>query len=48
MESPIVSLFKKGRRDDPGNYRGKTLLNMVVELCDNGDHSGLRMMLLFC
>ena len=25
----IVSLFKKGNKQDPGNYRGITLLNAV-------------------
>ena len=28
----IVSLFKKGDREDPGNYRGITLLNVVGKL----------------
>ena len=28
----IVSLFKKGDREDPGNYRGITLLNLVGKL----------------
>ena len=27
-EGVIVSLFKKGDQEDPGNYRGITLLNM--------------------
>ena len=31
-EGLIVSLFKKGDRDDPGNYRGITLLNVVGKL----------------
>ena len=28
----IISLFKKGDREDPGNYRGITLLNVVGKL----------------
>ena len=28
-EGLIVSLFDKGAREDPGNYRGITLLNVV-------------------
>ena len=28
----IVSLFKKGDREEPGNYRGITLLNLVGKL----------------
>ena len=28
----IVSLFKKVNREDPGNYRGITLLNVVGKL----------------
>ena len=28
----IVSLFKKGDQEDPGNYRGITLLNVVGKL----------------
>ena len=28
-EGLIVNLFKKGDREDPGNYRGKTLLSVV-------------------
>ena len=31
-EGLIVSLFKKGDREDPGNYRGITLLNVVGKL----------------
>ena len=31
-EGMIVSLFKKGDREDPGNYRGITLLNVVGKL----------------
>ena len=31
-EGLIVSLFKKGDRQDPGNYRGITLLNVVGKL----------------
>ena len=31
-EGLIVSLFKKGNREDSGNYRGTTLLNLVGEL----------------
>ena len=31
-EGPIVSLFKKGDREDPGDYRGLTLLNVVGKL----------------
>ena len=31
-EGLIVSLFKKGDREDPGNYRGITLLNIVSKL----------------
>ena len=29
-EGLIVSLFKKGDREDPGNYRGITLLNVRI------------------
>ena len=32
QEGLIVSLFKKGDREDPGNYRGITLLNVVGKL----------------
>ena len=28
----IVSLYKKGDAEDPGNYRGITLLNVVGKL----------------
>ena len=28
----IVSLFKKGDREDPGNYRGITLLDVIGKL----------------
>ena len=28
----IISLFKKGDQEDPGNYRGITLLNVVGKL----------------
>ena len=28
----IVSLYKKGKAEDPGNYRGITLLNVVGKL----------------
>ena len=31
-EGLIVSLFKNGDREDPGNYRGITLLNVVGKL----------------
>ena len=31
-QGQIVSLFKKGDRDDPGNYRGITLLNVIGQL----------------
>ena len=31
-EGLIVSLFKKGDREDPGNYRCITLLNLVGKL----------------
>ena len=31
-EGMIISLFKKGDREDPGNYRGITLLNVVGKL----------------
>ena len=31
-EGLIVSLFKKGDKEDPGNYRGITLLNVVGKL----------------
>ena len=32
----IVSLYKKGDAEDPGNYRGTTLLNVVGKLfCNN-------------
>ena len=31
-EGMIVSLFKKGDQEDPGNYRGITLLNVVGKL----------------
>ena len=29
MEGVIVNVFKKGDREDPGNYRGITLLSVV-------------------
>ena len=31
-EGQIVSLFKNGVREEPGNYRGITLLNVVAKL----------------
>ncbi len=31
----IVSLYKKGDAEDPGNYRGITLLNVVGKLFSN-------------
>ena len=31
-EGMIVSLFKKGDQEDPNNYRGITLLNVVGKL----------------
>ena len=31
-EGLIVSLFRKGNMEDPGNYRGITLLNLVGKL----------------
>ena len=31
-EGMIVSLFKKSDQEDPNNYRGITLLNVVGEL----------------
>ena len=31
----IVSLYKKGDAEDPGNYRGITLLNVVGKLFHN-------------
>ena len=31
-EGLIVSLFKKGDREDPGNYRGITLLSVIGKL----------------
>ena len=31
-EGLIVSLFKKGDREDPGNYRGITLLDVIGKL----------------
>ena len=31
-EGMIISLFKKGDREDPGNFRGITLLNVVGKL----------------
>ena len=31
-EGLMVTLFKKGDREDPGNYRGITLLNVVGKL----------------
>ena len=31
-EGMIISLFKKGDREDPGNYRGITLLNVIGKL----------------
>ena len=30
-EGLIVSLFKKGDKEDPGNYRGITFLSVVEE-----------------
>ena len=35
-EGLIVSLFKKGDREDPGNYRGITLLDVVGKLYSIG------------
>ena len=31
-EGLIINLFKKGDREDPGNYRGITLLSVVGQL----------------
>ena len=31
-EELIINLFKKGDREDPGNYRGITLLSVVGKL----------------
>ena len=32
-EGLIISLFKKGDREDPGNYRSITLLSVISKLC---------------
>ena len=32
-EGLIVSLFKKGDKEDPGNYRGITHLSVVGKVC---------------
>ena len=32
-EGLIVNLFKKGDKEDPGNYRGTMLLSVVGKVC---------------
>ena len=40
-EGLIVNLFKKGDREDPGNYRGITLLSVIGQLVQCLDKGGV-------